>query len=58
VLQKVMPMGWRTQDAYDRGAEKRWRALPWRQRYDWRAIALFVLWLAAVAFAAWAGARR
>ena len=50
-------MGWRTQDAYDRGAEKLWRALPWRQRYDWRAIALFVLWLAAVAFAAWVGAR-
>jgi polyferredoxin len=50
-------MGWRTQDACDRDAEKRRRALPWRQRYDWPMLALFVLWLAVVVFAGWAGAR-
>ena len=52
-------MGWRTQDAYDRDAEARRRALPWRQRYGWRVLVLvlIVLWLAVVAFGAWVGAR-
>lgn len=38
-----------TQDAYGRGAEERRRALPWRQRYDPRMHALFVLLLGVVA---------
>ena len=50
-------MGWRTQDAYDRATEARRRALPWRQRYDWPALAVLVLWLAVVAFGMWLGAR-
>jgi len=50
-----MPIGWCAQDAYDRDAEERRRALPWRERYDWHALALFVLWLAVVAFGAWVG---
>jgi len=43
-------MGWRTWDAYDQDAKERWRALPWRERYNWRAIAVVAL-LAAIVLA-------
>jgi len=36
-------MGWRAWDAYERGAEERRRALPWRERYSWRGIIVFAL---------------
>jgi hypothetical protein len=36
-------MGWRAWDAYERDAQERWRALPWRERYSWRRIAILAL---------------
>jgi hypothetical protein len=45
-------MGWRAWDAYDTEAKERWRALPWRQRYSWRRVALFALIV--LAMLAWA----
>jgi len=41
-------MGWRTQDAYERDAEERRRALPWWQRYNWPGVLLFALIVAAL----------
>ena len=48
-------MGRRGQDARDRDAEERRRALPWRERYDWHALLLFAAWLGVVAFSVWLG---
>jgi len=45
-------MGWKAWDAYDREAHERWKALLWRDRYDWRAIAGLAL-VALLAVAAW-----
>jgi hypothetical protein len=39
-------MGWRACDAYERDAEARRRALPWRERYNWTGLALFASALA------------
>ena len=36
-------MGWQAWDAYDQDAKDRWRALPWRERYNWRGIVAFAL---------------
>lgn len=36
-------MGWRAWDAYEREAHERWKALPWRERYNWHAIAALAL---------------
>jgi len=41
-------MGWRAWDAYDQEAKERWRALPWHERYNWRAIAVVALLVAVV----------
>ena len=41
-------MGWRVSDHYDREARERLRALPWRERYAWRRIAMVVAAIAAV----------
>jgi hypothetical protein len=46
-------MGWRAWDAYDQEANERWRALPWRERYSWRPIAIFALAAALVAALLW-----
>lgn len=51
-------MGWRAWDAYEREAEARWRALPWRQRYGWRALVLFALALALTIACLWASIGR
>ncbi len=45
-------MGWRAWDAYEREAHERWKALPWRERYDWRAIASVAI-VVIVAAAIW-----
>lgn len=45
-------MGWRAWDAYEREAHQRWKALPWRERYDWRAIAGIAL-IAGIAAVVW-----
>jgi len=44
-------MGWRAWDAYDREARERWKALPWRERYNWRTIGGIAL--AATIVAVW-----
>jgi hypothetical protein len=49
-------MGWRAWDAYDRDAKDRWRALQWRERYNWRRIAVFALIAALAAMILWATA--
>ena len=36
-------MGWRVWDAYERDAKEHWRALPWRERYNWRGVAALAL---------------
>ncbi len=48
-------MGWRGQDNRDRDAEREWRKLPLRERYDWPSMALFVIFLAAFTYALWRG---
>jgi hypothetical protein len=48
-------MGWRGQDNRDREAEREWRKLPLRERYDWPSLALFVVFLIAFAYALWRG---
>jgi hypothetical protein len=48
-------MGWRAWDAYEQDAEDRRRALPWRERYNWRgiiAIAIVVAFTVAIVWAA------
>jgi hypothetical protein len=47
-------MGWRAWDAYDQDAKDRWRALPWRERYNWRHIVAFALIVAFAAIVLWA----
>jgi len=47
-------MGWRAWDAYEIDAKDRWRALPWRERYSWRRIAVFGLIIALAAMIFWA----
>lgn len=49
-------MGWKAWDVYDREAQKRWRALPWNERYSWRTIGGIVL-LAIIAAAVWYAVR-
>jgi hypothetical protein len=44
-------MGWRGQDNRDRDEEREWRKLPLRERYDWPSPAVFVIFLAAFAYA-------
>jgi len=51
-------MGWRAWDAYERYAEERWRALPWRERYNWRVIFRTALAVAFVAVILWAMSKR
>jgi hypothetical protein len=46
-------MGWHAWDAYDQEAKDRWRALPWRERYSWNRIAIFVLIAALAALIFW-----
>jgi hypothetical protein len=36
-------MGWRAWNNYDEDAHKAWRALPWRERYNWRGLTIFAL---------------
>jgi ferric-dicitrate binding protein FerR (iron transport regulator) len=47
-------MGWRAWDAYERDAKERQRALPWRERYNWRGLALIAMAVAVAALAWWA----
>jgi hypothetical protein len=47
-------MGWRASDAYESDAEIRWRAMPWRKRYNWRGVAVFVLIVVATCAYLWA----
>jgi hypothetical protein len=42
-------MGWRGSNAYDEEAERRRRALPWRERYNWRNLTIAALILAVAA---------
>jgi hypothetical protein len=46
-------MGWRAWDAYEQEAKDRWRALPWRERYNWGRIAIFALIAALAAVVFW-----
>jgi len=47
-------MGWKAWDAYDREAHERWKALPWRERCDWHAIAgLALVAVVAIAVVQW-----
>lgn len=41
-------MGWRGQANRDDDAERQWRMLPLRDRYDWRAISMTLAELAVV----------
>jgi len=41
-------MGWRGQANRDDDAERQWRALPLRERYDWMAIGMTLAGLAAI----------
>ncbi len=44
-------MGWRAWDHYESEARARWKALPWRERYDWRSLLVVIaIAVAAVAF--------
>jgi hypothetical protein len=51
-------MGWRSWDAYDQEAKERWRALPWRERYNWYRLAIFALIAALAATVLWANLAR
>ncbi len=42
-------MGWRVWNAYEEEAAKRWRELPWRERYDWRRLVALAVILGVVA---------
>ena len=46
-------MGWRGQDNRDLEEERRWRALPLRERYDWPGIVMVAAALTAVGALMW-----
>ena len=51
-------MGWRAWDNYETAAHERWKALPWRERYGWRTVAVLALIAALVAALVYAGMAR
>ncbi|MBS4006051.1 MAG: hypothetical protein KGZ91_21985 [Afipia sp.] len=48
-------MGWRGQHNRDEDAEREWRKLPFRDRYDWPSLALFAIFVGAFVYALWRG---
>jgi hypothetical protein len=42
-------VGYRTQNNLDDAEREAWRKLPWRERYDWRLVAIIAVVLAAFA---------
>jgi endonuclease YncB( thermonuclease family) len=50
----ILPaMGWRVGQAYEVATHERWRALPWRERYNWPGLAFLALSVAIVGALFW-----
>lgn len=48
-------MGYRVWNNYMEDAEAAWRALPWRERYNWRRIGWTLAFLIYIVAAVWLG---
>ena len=46
-------MGWRVWDAYQQDTEERRRALPWRERFNWRGLVIFAVVIALASLYLW-----
>ena len=47
-------MGWRAWDHYEQDAERQQRMLPWRERFDWRGVLIFMMIVALAGAYLWA----